>query len=236
MCICTPEAKHRHYWVNFPIPVVLFLYNPDSDVTLWIEVRRFLRTPENLNEATVKIPLQNILCPESRNDFLDIFGTTGENLHEIDDVVRNLALNKFPEPTFPLSFLELFGLGLTDICNKLFFSMKLCWQIAEPKADALGCGVAIGQNEYLFLESYIRFLIAQNLIYYDLSDFLIDWEDRELVPMFLCQLSPRGKMVVEKLHQLQFHCFHERFISIEFASAPPPFEEINRLSEKLLQI
>lgn len=230
----TPEAKHRHYWVNFPLPVVLFLHNPDTDETYWTDARRFLRSPENSGEATIKIPRRNILSPASREEFLEIFGTTGEMLYGVDDVINQLADNVFMQPTFPVSYLELFGLGLTDICNKLFFSMKLCWQIAEPKSYALGYGVSIGQEEYAFLESYIRFLISQNLIYYDLSDFLIDWEDRELVPMFLCPLTPRGIMVVERLHAIGFDTFHERFVSLDFESAPPSFEEIAKLSKKVV--
>ena len=42
-------------------------------------------------------------------------------------------------------------------------------------------------------------MVSQNLIHYDFTDYLIDWEDRELQPTFLCSLTVRGTRLLKAL-------------------------------------
>ena len=112
----------------------------------------------------------------------------------------------------------------------------ICYGNLELVERALnnGVGVSVGYYEYEFLCEYIQFLINQNLIYYDFSDFLIDWEDRKLVPIFLCPLSPRGQEVVDILHySYNARIFHERYLSIDQSMLPFPLDEIDNLLEKI---
>ncbi len=231
----TPELKHRHYWANFPVPVFLFLHNPDSDETLWLDVRRYLRAPSNIGEATVKIPITNLLNASSRNQILDSIGSFGEKLLHVEGVITEFAHRKLSFGSSEISFLELFGLGLVDVGKKLYFSMELLLKIIRQKSEGPECFYSIGQNEYEFLNSYIKFLISQNLIYYDFSEYLIDWEDRQIVPIFINALTPRGINVVCELCHLRKGLFHERYVEIDFGSAPPRFDEINDLIKCLIR-
>jgi hypothetical protein len=104
------------------------------------------------------------------------------------------------EPGFDVSFLDLFAIGVTDNGRKLFFSMGTASEIAEARAVNNGLkGFAIGNEAQDFCGKYVRFLVSQNLIQYDFTDYLIDWEDRLLQPIFLCPLTPRGRNVLDSL-------------------------------------
>jgi hypothetical protein len=229
-----PSQAHRNYWVNFPIPVILILYNPNDDAAYWVDARRYLRSPATISEKAIKVPRTNILNASKREELIACFGSLGDQLLEAEEIIVEFAKNRFPSPSFNISYLELFGFGLTDICRKLFFSSNLFMTIAEERAFNNGIGVSLGYYEYDFLYKYIQFLINQNLIYYDFSDFLIDWEDRRLVPIFLCPLSPRGQEVVNKLrYSYNADIFHERYLSIDQSMLPFPLDEIDILFKKI---
>ncbi len=227
-----PDPRHCHYWANFPLPVIFFLHNPDTADTFWLDVRRYLRSSSIVSNTTIRIPRENILTFDKRRHLLETIRSS-ERLLTISEVVKELALEINNSSNITFTFLELFGLGLTDIGRKLFFSTDLYLQVAEAKSELTGHGISIGAVEYNFIGDYIRFLISQNLIYYDLSDFLIDWDDRELVPIILCPLTLRGKAVVDYLHNLRQGLFHERYISIDLMSAPPPFQDITLLINEI---
>ena len=99
-----------------------------------------------------------------------------------------------------MSFLDLFVIGTTDIGRKLFYSMGMACDIAEVRADINKIpGFQVGSVAQEFCGDYVRFLVSQNLIHYDFTDFLIDWEDRQLQPMILCPLTPRGRLLLRSL-------------------------------------
>jgi len=230
-----PGKKHRNYWTNFPIPVILVLYNPQEDVAYWIDVRRYLRSPVTMDENVIRIPRTNILDSSKRNELISCFGSLGDNLLDINGVIIELARNRYSSPRFNISYLELFGLGLTDICRKLFFSSSLFMTILEQRSFENDTEISIGENEFDFLYKYIRFLISQNLIYYDFSDFLIDWDDRKLIPIFLCTLTPRGQATIKELHtSYNANVFHERFLSLDQGMLPLPLEEVDELTNRIL--
>lgn len=228
----TPEEKHRHYWANFPIPVILFLHNPATGLTLWIDARRFYRSPENIGVKRIKIPLTNNLDETNRDELVEGFSFANQNLGDTGKIIHELAQNVKAFGSIDVTFLELFGLGLTDIGKKLFFSLNLLFDIIDQKSDD-GYSMSFGTAEYDFLNNYIRFLISQNLIYYDLSEYLIDWEDRNMVPIFIAPVTPRGQEVICNLCHSRPYLFHERWINMDFASAPPDFDEIKKFVEEI---
>jgi len=205
-----------------------------EDTAYWVDARRYLRSSTTMSEKAIKVPRANILNASKRDELIACYGSLGDKLLDAKEIIVELAKNRFSSPNFNISYLELFGFGLTDICRKLFFSSNLFMTIAEQRAFNNGVGVTVGYYEYEFLYEYIQFLINQNLIYYDFSDFLIDWEDRQLVPIFLCPLSPRGQEVVNILHNTyDTDIFHERYLSIDQSMLPFPLDEIDKLLEKM---
>ncbi|WP_314326182.1 DUF4365 domain-containing protein [Paenarthrobacter ilicis] len=50
-----PAEKHRNYWEQAPLPVILVLHNPDSRETYWIDARSTLRGRVN-KDGPIKVP------------------------------------------------------------------------------------------------------------------------------------------------------------------------------------
>jgi hypothetical protein len=65
-----PEKKHRNYWEQFPLPVLLVLHNPDTGETYWVDVRQALRVPAREGQAYVNVPNANVLALLSWFQFL----------------------------------------------------------------------------------------------------------------------------------------------------------------------
>jgi hypothetical protein len=51
------------------------------------------------------------------------------------------------------------------------------------------------------LFSFVKFLVAQNLARVEYSDCLLDWLEREMHPHFVAALTPRGRQLVELIHE-----------------------------------
>ncbi len=56
-----PEAKHRSYWESFPLPVLLVLHDPNSNISYWADVRQALRSPGRAEKAFIEVPELNVL-------------------------------------------------------------------------------------------------------------------------------------------------------------------------------
>ena len=134
--------------------------------------------------------------------------------------------NICPNPTFNVSFLDLFTQGLTNICRHIYFSMDLAMTIADynNKTD-FGC--SIGPLEHDFLHDYVKFIISQNLATINYSDYLIDWRERQLQPMFIAPLSNRGFQLLSFIREVEQKyktdlpkttLVRERFIEMKFFS------------------
>ena len=51
-----PEEKHRNYWRDFPVPVILAIVDTESQTTYWTDARRYLRSPLTSSEKAIRIP------------------------------------------------------------------------------------------------------------------------------------------------------------------------------------
>jgi hypothetical protein len=40
-----PAARHRDYWLKYPVPVVGIVYVPSSQKAHWVDVKRYLKDP-----------------------------------------------------------------------------------------------------------------------------------------------------------------------------------------------
>jgi hypothetical protein len=225
-----PEDKHRFYWSTFPIPVILAVHDPATNAVCWVDARRRLRSGGAGKE--IRIPRSHVLTKESRTELFETCGAFDTPLLPVEDVAAAMAAAMTGSSYFDVSFLELFCLGRVDIGRKLFFNMGLCCEIAESKDMPWVEGVHHegfvpianpSGSDYDFIDQYIRFLVSQNLIYYDFYDYLIDWNDRQVVPVFCCPLTQRG-------HALQKHLseqasgivqLREQVVTIDFRNLLP---------------
>jgi hypothetical protein len=190
-----PEEKHALYWEMYPLPVILILHDPNSDLVYWDDVRLTLRSDQT-KKSPLLIPREKVLIAEQATNLFASCGTGRNGLLLPEDVLRSLALSRNRNACFPLTYLDLFLEGLTDIGRKLFFSAGMCWNLAElflPNNSPTDVGM--GSVEHDFLEDYLRFLVEQSLAHIDYSDIIIDIVHRQMHPTILVPLTARGRTV-----------------------------------------
>lgn len=203
-----PSEKHRMYWENYPLPVILMIHNPDTNNIYWSDARQQLRS-DQYSDRFISIPKENILTINSRSELFQSLGVSGEGLDTVEDALRKMSFTKIDHPYFNLSHLDIFLEGLSDIGRKIFFSVGMCFDLAElrlPNDSELGVG--IGNDEQSFLDDYIKYIVAQSLVIADYSDFLIDIIDRRMLPTFYVPLTSRGRALRDLCRSL--------------SNAPPP--------------
>jgi hypothetical protein len=188
-----PSEKHQSYWEMYPLPVILMLHNPGNDHVYWSDVRFQLRS-DNRKKSPLLIPKKSLLSSDSAEDLFVSCGFNKQGALTISEALRVMALTHHPTGDFPLSFLDIFLEGLTDINRKLFFSVGMCWDLAELMIpDDAPTGPGIGWDEGQFLDNYLRFLVEQSLAHLDYSDVMIDIIDRQMFPTLLAPLTSRGR-------------------------------------------
>lgn len=195
-----PEAKHRSYWELYPVPVLVILHDTEAKASYWVDARQALRNPRSSEIPFLEIPRENYL---EATPPLKLFETTGLQddafIVEMDDLITALIMRVSPNGAFPVSFLDLFAGGLTNICRSIYFGADVGINAAETTLEILG-RIELGVGcEHDFMWSFVRFLVAQNLADVDVADCLIDWNDRQMLPHFVAPLTSRGRQLVDAL-------------------------------------
>ena len=194
-----PEDKHRNYWEQFPLPVLLILHNTDTGNSYWIDIRQALRVPTREERAHIEVPEANLLEATSPAVLFENAGVLDQPfITDIEGVFKELVTTISNEGSFPLSYFDLFVHGLTNICRSIYYGMDLVCNAVEYNLEARGSefGMGMGGPEQEFVFGFVKFLLAQNLAQIDYADCLIDWVDREMQPHFVAPLTSRGRALV----------------------------------------
>ncbi len=181
------DNAHENYWRLSPIPVMLLVYNPEDDNVYFLDVKYSLNTT-----GDVCIPKNNILCLKNKNEFLKTIGGSAAKCCSISEVFDTMLKTTCNQPDFSVSFLELFALGLTNLCHDLYFDISLASDIADFKSK----GIGISPNG-TFLWKYINYLVKENLVELNFHSCLYDFEYRKMIPMFLAPLTYRGRELLD---------------------------------------
>lgn len=199
-----PQDRHRLYWERFPLPVVLFIHSPTQG-TYWVDARHALRSPERARLPHLEIPTANRLDIATREQFLSSVGVSGAPFLPIADLLAAMAGTHSASASLPVSYLDLFSNGLTNITRSVYYGMDLVMEVAETllaeSVDDVEVGLGLAEHDFLF--GYVQFLVEQQIADVDISDCLIDWLDRSMHPTFIAPLTSRGRMVVELIHEWQ---------------------------------
>lgn len=196
-----PAEKHKFYWERFPVPVVLFLHDPDLDVVYWVDVRQHLRSAER-SSTSIQVPKAQVLHKVAKHSLFAGTGASGRPFMKLDELLKVLVSTHTGNASFPISYFDLFSNGLTNICRSLYFGMDLAMEIAESKLDG-DHGISLGSREQDFLFGYTELLMGQHIANIPFSDCLIDWYDRELQPTWLASLSSRGRALIGLIDDLE---------------------------------
>ena len=199
-----PEAKHRGYWEQHPLPVILVLHDPRTGTSYWADVRQQLRGEAPQKALVVK--KANVLQAASPHALFETSGLDGSAFIEgLADVMTQMIRTRSGNPRFPVSHFDLFVHGLTNIARSIYYGMDVPMMVAEANLAAADSefGWSVGEDEEQFLFSFVKFLIAQNLARIDFADCLIDWIDREMQPHFVAPLTSRGRALVRYIHAVE---------------------------------
>ncbi|KSH14859.2 hypothetical protein AO963_37210 [Pseudomonas aeruginosa] len=240
-----PEEKHRAYWEAFPLPVILVLHDSEANQSYWADVRQALRTPAKTEKSFIEVPQCNLLQDTAPTQLFSTAGVQVEPfIFDLDEVLNALLNTCSRDAGFPLSYFDLFTHGLTNICRSIYYGMDMVCNAVEfnlaSKRSEFGMGV--GYQEHHFLFNYVKFLLAQGLAQIDISDCLIDWEDREMQPHFVAPLTARGRALVRLIHQKEaelvtagkmpeadrLHVAQEGFFGMQFESYYRRFPRIEQ--------
>jgi hypothetical protein len=190
------DDKHKTYWEQYPIPVILLVYNSDNNQIYFLDVRYYLKA-NGLN--CIKISKTNILNLENRDRIFEHTGYQKDSFFDIEELFNVMIVSRCKSEYFNISYLDLFLLGLTNLTRQLFFDMSIVMDIAECRSPQ----VAGGSDEYMFIYEYVKFVTAQNIAEINFGDCLIDWEENKLVPRFLAPLTNRGQMLLEYVKKIE---------------------------------
>jgi hypothetical protein len=196
-----PKEKHRNYWSSFPLPVILFVYYPNDDKVYFTDVRYQLNVPNKENKSII-LPKTSYLGEDSNNKIFETVGDFGIPFYTIEQLFDVMACTICPNPTFNISYLDLFTQGLTNLCRHLYFNIDLVMTLADYNNNT-DRGMGMGPNEHEFLHGYATFIMSQNLANIDYSDYLIDWKERELQPSFIAPVTNRARQLFEFIREFE---------------------------------
>lgn len=199
----SPDDKHRRYWESFPLPVLIILHDSTTGKSYWTDARQALRVPGNERASYIEVPGANVL---QDTDPVALFQTAGvleqAFINDIPTVLKTLIAMNSNERSFPLSYFDLFVLGLTNIARAIYYGMDVITNAVEfnLKASDPSVGMGAGEPQHRFAFGFLQFLLAQNLAHIDYADCLIDWIDRQMHPHFVAPLTSRGRALVSLIH------------------------------------
>lgn len=200
-----PEEKHRFYWERFPLPVLIIIHNPETNLSYWQDARQVLRVAKSTDAKGIIIPKSNVLQSTGAQTLFKGFAVIDQDFMSVEEVLNYLIKAKSNNASFPVSYFNLFCSGLTNICRSLYFGMDVAITVAEVELHNQNSpfGVGMGDSEYNFLFEYIKFIVHQHIADVDFSDCMIDWYDRAMQPSFMAPLTSRGKELVRLIHELE---------------------------------
>ncbi len=195
-----PSDAHRGYWERFPIPVLLFLCDPETRRVFWVDARQALRSPLNEGRKAILIPKASTLNEKARGSLFANLGEIDDTFLEAEDLIKELIKRRIDKPGCSVSFFDIFATGLTNIANTLYFSVEIILKVAEARAETVTIG---GDEEDQFIYDYMSFMVAQQLADVPWSECMVDWKDRRVVPSWMARLTRRGRDIVDRVHALE---------------------------------
>ncbi len=185
-----PSRKHVRYWRALNLPVLLVLHNPDTNLTVYSEIKPQLKT-----EGPIFVSNSQVLCGASRNDILDICS-------RVDDPKRFLGQLKKAclqvEPGKAISGIEFLVSCLSP--DNTYFELRMARlkQVIELAVESSTIGV--GSDTYDFILRCSMICMAADITDSFEESFDLQWYDLKLVPDITVPLTPFGAIVADYLY------------------------------------
>lgn len=187
-----PKRKHLEYWKKLAIPVILVLHDPERDLTIYTRVKSHLA-----GSGPIVIRKSGIFCSAARNDFLGIAKQDAILMPPAKVLDEFNAVSLLREEGRIISGIE-FLLASTNVMSG-YFELRMCRLVALFELVAYSHGVAIGNDDYDFIQRNIMKCHAHNLTAPFLDEFEHMWYDLDMVADIAVPLSPFGMDVLGHL-------------------------------------
>ena len=113
----TAFEKHRRYWEQYPVPVLLVLHDPDSHQSYWLDVRQEFRV-RKADYRTVLEPNSQVLQNSTAEELFANAGVSpAEYISDVDQLLGEMLRAETKNTGFDVSFFDLCCLRLTNIAE-----------------------------------------------------------------------------------------------------------------------
>jgi hypothetical protein len=144
-----------------------------------------------------------------------------------------------------LCYLYLFAQGMTDLAQSVYFGMDVVDEVLDYLAAHSGMpSFGIGTREFEFIDSYVEFLVAEDLARIDFASWKQVNDERQMVGTFIAPLTAKGRAVRNLVAAVDRglpaaatpydHAIQERFVQMVFN--PSGVDEFGERQGRLLKV
>lgn len=194
-----PEVKHKRYWAEYPLPVVLVLHNPVYGETVWVDARESLRVRGD--DAAIFVPRSQAFDAKGVLRALECAGPLPTGNVDLEALLREMST---PDASAQgLCFLYMFAQGMTDIGSSLYFSMDVVHEVLDVMSASWNSPRwSIGPAEFDFADRYVAFLIRNDLARVDYASWRQSALEHHMVGKFIAPLTARGRAVRDAINEI----------------------------------
>lgn len=184
-----PSKKHRRYWQALNLPIVLVLHNPDTNQTIYTEVKSQLDSSE-----TVVVPFKNKFNQSARGDILSLCA----HIDDPQQILRKLkSVTLITGPGKLISGIE-FLLSCVNPTHE-YFELKMARISTMLELSAEESGICIGSDTYDFIHRCSLICLGARISESFAETYDHQWYDLYQVPDFIVPLTPFGTRVADNL-------------------------------------
>jgi len=186
-----PSSKHRRYWSSLNIPIILVLHNPDTDTTIFTNVKPQLESGE-----AIKVSKICTLSASSRTDILSI-------CDDMEDPRR--VLNTLKKATLQIDNGKVIS-GIEFLASCLcpdhhYFEIRMARLHSIIELGSENMTIGNGQETYEFILRCSLICMGSKITESFENEFERQWYGMELVPDIMVQMTPFGESVVNYLSE-----------------------------------
>lgn len=182
-----PTAKHRAYWAQVNIPMILVLHNPETSITIYVDIK-----PQLEILGPILIPYRNSFNQLARNAILELCNRQDDPKNFLAKLAK-ISLDVQPG-------LKITGIEFLLCClpqDNQYFELKIARICELTEIVAKGGTISCGSDFYTYVERCSLVCIGARITDSFAESFEEQWFDLGLVPEIRVPLTPFGKRVVE---------------------------------------
>lgn len=222
------DEKHRTYWENYPVPVILVLCDTINEACYWVDTRQYFKLDANHDKTYILIPKSHILSQTEPAAIFEAESVGYKQILCLDELIGTMIRKKSSNPRFCVSYFSLFINGLTDLCRQVYFDMSLAVNVAEHSPGDNDDGwISINDDDHQFLFEYIRFLKGQRIADINFSECYLSFFEELMIPMFIAPLTSKGKKLTDRVREME---------NSQYGNELKGFREIHLVQENLISI